>query len=448
LSDRIPSDLKSLRGTTFLTLLVVGPAVVGVACATAPEPEVSADELESMEHRVEDVERTNGRLTVRVEEMERQMSLVQDRVQSNRIALQRHGYLGGRGDRFARAQGGDDEADGSQRPEPAPESHYRESDESQTEEDSGYSADPSMDQRIEQRGMRRIPLSDQQSGREHQPQETTEPRDLGGDTQPEQESVEAPDGDQLDYDPGSDIDSDTDTDSGDDGDSSQDEQGELVITNESLEQRFGPSTTSSTSPSADEGSDDGGDDSQSEAHVPVTSERLPTTDELSDDPDVEPDVDGEEVAEQPVSEDDEESSDDAGQWADASDDELLELYQDSLAEYRAGDYAEALQGFEQFLAAEPVDEYVDNAMYWIGECHYGLGRYETSVDYFQRILDEVPDGNKVPDAMLKMSLAYEQLGQTERAVDLLEDLIDQYPNSNPGRLGEEQLQEFADEGLH
>ena len=422
MSDRIPSDSKPLRGTTFWTLLVVAPAILGAACATAPEPEVSADDLEAMEHRVEDVERTNGRLTVRVEEMERQMALVQDRVQSNRIALQRHGYLGGRGDRFARAQGRDDQGDASQRPGPAPESHYRQNEERQEEGERSYRADPTMDQRIEQRGMRRIPLSDQQSGRQQRQPNTGDNR--------QQQPVQAPDDGQLDYEP--------DADSGGEVESSQDE-GELVITNESLERRYGPSTSSSSS-SDDQGSQGGSDDSQPEAHVPVTSERLPTTDELNDEPEVS------DVAEQPASEDDDESSD-AGRWADASDDELLELYQDSLAEYRAGDYAEALQGFEQFLAAEPVDEYIDNAMYWIGECHYGLGRYETSVDYFQRILDEVPNGNKVPDAMLKMSLAYEQLGQAERAIDLLEDLIDRYPNSNPGRLGEEQLQEFADEGL-
>ncbi len=121
--------------------------------------------------------------------------------------------------------------------------------------------------------------------------------------------------------------------------------------------------------------------------------------------------------------------------------ELLDLYQDSLAQYRAGDYAQALRGFTDFLNAGPRADYVDNALYWIGECHYGLGEYDTSVRYFQRILDELPTANKVPDAMLKMSLAYDRLGQPQRSLELLTELVESHPRSNPGRLGAERLED-------
>ncbi len=347
-------------------------------------------DIAAVQERVQDVERTNGRLMVRVEEMERQVSLVQDRVESNRIALQRHGYLGRSSDRFARSRS-------SERPEPAPESHYH-----QAREHSGYQADPSMQQRMDQRGVGRIPLSNQQSGRVefHGNRESAQPDPQAG--------TEGPGEDES-------------------------HQEELIITNAELEARYGPSRGSSRRTHSSSTSSSGETSSSSGPHAPVTSERLPTSEELEAGEDLEGSN----------SDDSNESkrSEKTGSLAGASHDELLEVYQDSLSQYRAGDYGDALVGFTSFLEAGPRANYIDNALYWIGECHYGLGEYTTSVEHFQRILDELPAADKVPDAMLKMSLAYEQMGKPQQALDLLHELVEKYPNSNPGRLGQERLDE-------
>lgn len=331
--------------------------------------------MEAIQQRVEDVERTNARLTVRVEEVERQHLLLQDRVDSNRIALQRRGYLRQENERFVRIP-----AEQEQRPAPAPESSYR-----QAEQGDSYQADPTMRQRMDRRGVRRIPLSDDQSGTAAQQQR----RDY----------VAPP----AHYD--------------------EEESGEeLVLTNEILDERYG-TRRSSTSGSSSSTNQRSGASSRSAPHAPVTDERLPTTAELEG------------------REKDEGASSAATRKGSLSQSELLDLYQDSLAQYRAGDYGDALQGFRQFLNAGPRQDYRDNALYWIGECHYGLGSYERSVEYFQKILDELPSAGKVPDAMLKMSLAYDRLGQPQRAVSLLEELVASYPTSNPGRLGKERLEE-------
>ncbi len=392
--------------TRWWTVAVVAPAIALFGCASAPEPEVTQEDLQSVEERVENAERNSGRLMVRLEEMERQMALVQDRVESNRIALQRQGYLGRRGERFAEAP--------AERPDPAPESNYRR----ETDGSDDYRADPTMDQRMQRRGGTRIPLSDRQSGADdgtdRQQQQASDDRQYG--------DLEDPAAGALDYE----ADSQAESTGGDDE--------PIVITNETLEERFGsgstaPSSTDDSSSEPQARASEGGSATQ----VPVTGERLPTTDEL----DYEPDQTEESEAES--------ESTTGNEFADASDDDLLDLYQDSLADYRAGDYSEALEGFTRFLDAGPRDDYVDNALYWIGECHYGLGEYEASVEYFTQILDELPSANKVPDAMLKKSLAFERLGKSTDAVDLLEELTDRYPNTNPGRLGEERLEEeYAD----
>lgn len=414
MSKSIPPDATTKRGS-YWAVLLFGPALLWTSgCATAPEPEVSTEDIEAVQQRVEDVERTNGRLMVRLEEMERQTSLTQDRVESNRIALQRRGYLGSDNERFAQGPREETSDERDQRPGPAPESHYRQ------ERDSNYRADPRIRQRMDDRGMSRIPLSDQQSGRveEEQPEQWDAGEDFARQQDDGRSGVE------------------------------EGEQEELVITNAELERRFGPSRGSSGSEQAqdqeakEEGSSSGS--SGDNAQEPVTSERLPTTAELAGSP--EPTAESETPPETDDGDLDGDLDDDEGaDLAGATDEELLDLYQDSLAQYRAGEYSDALEGFTNFLNAWSRDDYVDNALYWIGECHYGLGDYDSSVDYFQKILDELPSANKAPDAMLKMSLAHDRRGEPQQAVELLETLTEQYPNSNPGRLGEEQLQEYSQE---
>ncbi len=385
-------------------MCALAAALVSTGCATtAQEPEVTANDLTSIEERLRDVERTNGRLMVRVEEAERQIARVRDRAESNRIALQRHGHLNQQ--RMATTTAPRDDGQADQRPAPAPESNYHYRGEQGAH---NYQADPTLDQRMQRRGGTRIPLSQHQSGTAHsQRSEPHHDSQQRSSSQPRASGVE--------------------------------QQQEIVITNEDLERRFGttPSGSTTTSSSSSSSSRTSSSSQSSgggrQAQPSVTSERLPTTEELKS---------SSEPEEAPAEEEGSRDSS-ANEYANASHSELMELYQDSLAQYRAGDYATALRGFSAFLEAGPRQDYVDNALYWIGECHYGLGDYTSSVRHFQRIIDEVPNGNKVPDAMLKMSLAYKRMGQPDRAVGLIEELIENYPNTNPARLGEERLEDFA-----
>lgn len=352
--------------------LIFGPALLAMGCATSSEPEVTTADLHRIQQRLEDVERTNGRLMVRVEEMERQAILMQDRVETNRIALQRRGYLRQRQDEYVYEPPRGDDA---RRPDPAPQTHYP---------SRSYQADPTMHQRMEERGVARIPLSEQQSGAVEDMREYT-------DVPP----------------PGS---------SSEEG---SDRGREVVITNETIESYFGDSSSSGSSSSTNSSSQNAGTTTRRRsAHPPVTDERLATSRELN-------------ARQAPAPQ---------TPLGPRSAREMLDLYQSALAQYRSGDYGQALQGFTAFMDSSPQENWIDNTLYWIGECHYGLNEYGRSIQYFQRILDELPQADKVPDALLKMSLAYERMGEEERSYRLLVDLVEKYPRTNPGRLGQERLQ--------
>ena len=115
-------------------------------------------------------------------------------------------------------------------------------------------------------------------------------------------------------------------------------------------------------------------------------------------------------------------------------------YQEGIDLYRQGNFSGARAKFEKFLATKPDDSYVDNALYWIGECFYGEGLYHEAAGYFHRIVQEYPNANKVPDALLKVSLTYQKLGKDDSAREMLRYLMDAFPGTEAARIGKEKYE--------
>lgn len=334
-------------------------------------PLATQETAEQLRARLDEVERTNGRLNVRIEELEDQVFLLQDMTESNRIALQRRGYMGQRP--YAQAQP----------PQPAPESYYGSQNPYGAQPQQGYEPQPTY-----RRPVVRIPLSKSQG----QPQGYVRPQPAPQQQAAPQPQAEAP--------------------------AEPAEEAEIVITEEEFRAFAGEPQPSRTS--------GGSSSSAKRAQPPVTDEKLATSQGGADDAPA-----------------DSEPASRKAKPRSSGNIKPLELYKTALAQYRGGEYGEALAGFEAFLAAEPRVDYVDNALYWIGECHYGLGDYDQAVGYFQRVMRDQPDGNKVPDAMLKMSLAYERMGRPDEARTLLEKLTSRFPTTNAGRLGGQRLSEMS-----
>lgn len=355
------------------------PAMISTGCSHQNSiANQQATQTAATQTRLEEVERTNGRLSVRVEELERQLLLVQDRIEATRLSMQRR-------ENSAMAYG----ESPATRPQPVPESYYGHAD----AYSAAAAANPAQEQRAKRRPVARISLSDEQSGMLDAPEQNSV-------------SAAAPVVDPV-----------VEQQLEDDGE-------ELVITDADFRAFAGieyrPATSGSTG-SVASSIPPAVSNSGKVAQPPVTSERLSTSQELN-----RQESTAEKASSQPSA---------------IAKGDLLGLYQESLAKYRAGNYAEAMVGFQSFLDAGPRPDYIDNALYWIGECHYGQGDYSRAVTYFQRILDEIPNGGKAADAMLKMSLAYDRMGQGTDAVELLTKLTNQHPTTNSGKLAAKRLEE-------
>ena len=89
-------------------------------------------------------------------------------------------------------------------------------------------------------------------------------------------------------------------------------------------------------------------------------------------------------------------------------------YEDAFRLYRAGDYRRAIDQFESFLQTHASSDYADNALFWLGECHFKLGDHERAVLVFEDVVKRYPDGNKVPDALYRQGRALLEIGARSR----------------------------------
>lgn len=104
-------------------------------------------------------------------------------------------------------------------------------------------------------------------------------------------------------------------------------------------------------------------------------------------------------------------------------------YEAALAQFRTGDYAAAVRGFQAFLRDYPNGSLAANALYWLGLAQAAQGNYSAAVESYQRLLSDFPNSNKVPDALLSLARARIQMGETFVAQTLLEQLVARYPQT-------------------
>lgn len=107
--------------------------------------------------------------------------------------------------------------------------------------------------------------------------------------------------------------------------------------------------------------------------------------------------------------------------------------------YSSNNFAGAIQAFELFLKEQPTGEYVPNAHYWIGECHYSVSDLPKALVSFQKVVDGWPRHLKASDALLKIGYSYAALKQPDKAKASFERLIRSYPASPAAAKARERL---------
>ena len=106
---------------------------------------------------------------------------------------------------------------------------------------------------------------------------------------------------------------------------------------------------------------------------------------------------------------------------------------------KAGQYPQAIKGFQAFLVSYPRGALSDNAQYWLGEAFYVTRDYDQALAAFTRVSKEWPDSRKLPDALVKQGFALFELKRLADARAVLNDVSTRFPGTEAARLAAERL---------
>ncbi len=115
------------------------------------------------------------------------------------------------------------------------------------------------------------------------------------------------------------------------------------------------------------------------------------------------------------------------------------LYDTAWADYAAGQWSLAIEGFRTFLRSFPRSEMADDAQFLIGDSFQLDGKFNDAVDAYDQVIKNYPTGDKVPDAYYKRGVALDRLGMSDRAKQSYEFAAKNYPDTDAGRLAKQRL---------
>ncbi len=114
-------------------------------------------------------------------------------------------------------------------------------------------------------------------------------------------------------------------------------------------------------------------------------------------------------------------------------------YQNAFNLLKQSRHDQAIKAFREFLAANPLSEYSDNAQYWLGEAYYVMRQFESALVEYEKLTTTYPDSQKVTHSLLKIGYSYHELGQIDEAKRHLQDLKQRYPGTTAARLAQDRL---------
>ena len=116
------------------------------------------------------------------------------------------------------------------------------------------------------------------------------------------------------------------------------------------------------------------------------------------------------------------------------------LYDTAYADYTAGQWSLAVQGFETYLKTYPKSDLADDAQYYVGESHSGDSKFREAVAAYERMIRDYPQSDMLPEAWYKVGITYERLAQPDKARAAYEFAVKTFPEGNDAvRLSRQRL---------
>ena len=121
-----------------------------------------------------------------------------------------------------------------------------------------------------------------------------------------------------------------------------------------------------------------------------------------------------------------------------------ESYRMAYNDYLKGNYDLAIESFKLYRRQFPNSPLADNALYWIGECHFSQKRYLEAIDVFNEVIVSYPQGSKAAAAYLKKGLCFMELGKKDEALAAFKLLVSKYPLQDEARIAQDKIKELTE----
>ncbi|WP_370262920.1 tol-pal system protein YbgF [Limnobacter sp.] len=108
-------------------------------------------------------------------------------------------------------------------------------------------------------------------------------------------------------------------------------------------------------------------------------------------------------------------------------------YQAGLDHFKAGNFAEAIQQFQRFLAQYPDSKLKPQVRYFLGSAQFAQGEYKLALVTQRDLARDHPDSPRAPDALLSMASSQLELKAIPNAKKTLSELIAKYPESEAAK---------------
>lgn len=119
-----------------------------------------------------------------------------------------------------------------------------------------------------------------------------------------------------------------------------------------------------------------------------------------------------------------------GPRSSALDPEAKKTYEDGIHLVQSKQFDKAHDVLSTFLTKWPDHPYVENALYWKGECLYAKGEYLRAAEQFEAVVTRYGAGKKGADALLKLGMCHDRLGASDRAHEYWDRLRRDFPRSD------------------
>jgi TolA-binding protein len=110
------------------------------------------------------------------------------------------------------------------------------------------------------------------------------------------------------------------------------------------------------------------------------------------------------------------------------------------ADYAAGQYDLAIEGFQAYIRNFPKSDWTDDAQVYTCRSYINDGKYDKAVEACDTAIRNYPGGNAIPDAYYQKGLALKALKDLNGARTTWETLIRTYKDSDASRMAQQALE--------